>query len=151
MTIRLANPSDLPALARAFSAYRVFYGQPDQPEEAQAFLRERMERSESVVFIAVDNDRIAGFTQLYPSFTSVGMRPIWILNDLYVYEDYRKQGVAQALIEAVLEYSRQTGRKKVALATAYDNVQAQRLYERIGFVRDPFYNYEILTEHHAHT
>lgn len=146
MTIRQATPTDLPALARAFSAYRVFYGQPDEPEAAQDFLRERLTLGESVVFIATEHDQIAGFAQLYPSFTSVGMRRIWILNDLFVYESFRRQGVAQALIEAVMDFSRQTGRKKVVLSTAYDNLSAQQLYERIGFERDPFYSYEILTE-----
>ena len=69
-----------------FDAYRQFYGQrPDLPGAA-AFLTERLTRGEAVVFLALDGESALGFVQLYPSFSSVRMRPIWIPNDLFVAE-----------------------------------------------------------------
>ena len=126
MTIRQATIDDLDQLSILFAQYRVFYEQPFDPDAAKQFLEERLTREESIVFIATENEQHVGFTQLYPSFSSVGMKKIWILNDLFVSADHRQKGIAKSLINHVIEYSKATGRKKVALSTAYDNINAQR-------------------------
>lgn len=143
MTIREATVDDLDQLSILFAQYRVFYKQPFEPDAAKQFLKERLTRGESITLIAIENEQQVGFTQLYPSFSSVGMKKIWILNDLFVSADHRQKGIARLLITRVIEYSKTTGRKKVALSTAYDNITAQRLYETLGFTREDFYNYEI--------
>ncbi len=134
MTIRQARKDDLKDLAKLFAEYRVFYGQDDDIEKTIGFLTNRLDRNDSVVFIAIDRDTFCGFTQLYPSFTSVGIQEIWILNDLFVNEKHRQQGVAQKLINHVLKFSKDSNRKKVVLSTAYNNDKAQQLYERLVFV-----------------
>ena len=144
MTIRQATLDDLEQLSILFAQYRVFYNQPFEPDAAKLFLEERLTRDESIVFIATENEQQVAFTQLYPSFSSVGMKKIWILNDLFVSADHRQKGIARSLINHVIEYSKTTGRKKVALSTAYDNINAQRIYENLGFVREDFYNYELM-------
>lgn len=143
MIIRQATINDLDQLSTLFAQYRVFYEQPFEPGAAKLFLEERLTKEESIVFIALENEKLLAFTQLYPSFSSVGMKRIWILNDLFVSADHRKKGIARSLIHHVIQYSRATDRKKVALSTAYDNINAQKLYENLGFVREDFYNYEI--------
>lgn len=143
MTIRQASIEDLDQLSNLFAQYRSFYEQPYEREAAKQFLKERLSNKESIVFIALENDIQTGFTQLYPSFSSVGLKKIWILNDLFVAEEHRKKGIARALINHVIAYSKATERKKVVLSTAYTNVNAQKLYERLGFIREDFYNYEI--------
>jgi len=107
MTIRQATINDLNQLSVLFAQYRVFYEQPFEPDEANLFLKERLSKEESIVFIAIENDQYAGFIQLYPSFSSVGMKKIWILNDLFVSADYRKKGIGQLLINHVMAYLRQ--------------------------------------------
>ena len=143
MVIRQATINDLDQLSILFAQYRVFYEQPFEPGEAKQFLKERLSKEESIVFIAIENEQHAAFTQLYPSFSSVGMKKIWILNDLFVSADHRQKGIARLLINHVIEYCKTTGRKKVVLSTAYDNINAQSLYEKLGFTRSDFYNYEI--------
>jgi len=133
MNIRQATITDLEQLSNLFAQYRKFYEQPFEPGKAKQFLEERMSREESVLFIAIENGEQTGFTQLYPSFSSVGMRRIWILNDLFVSSNHRQKGIAQLLVKHVLEYSKATDRKKVVLSTAYDNFNAQKLYEKLGF------------------
>ncbi len=143
MIVRQATLNDLDQLSQLFGQYRVFYGQPFEPDECRKFLGERLSKEESVIFISLDNEACTGFTQLFPSFSSVGMKKIWILNDLFVAAEHRKKGIAQDLINHVIEYSRLTGRKKVVLSTAYDNYSAQKLYEKLRFNREDFFNYEI--------
>ncbi|MEM7510560.1 MAG: GNAT family N-acetyltransferase [Bacteroidota bacterium] len=142
--VRQADLTSLPAAAMLFDAYRVFYEQPSDLAGAEAFLKARLTNKESTLFIAYKGENPVGFTQLYPSFTSVGMKPIWILNDLFVKADARKMGVGEALIEKAKSLGRETGAKRVVLETAVDNVVAQGLYDKTGFKRgEGFYNYSV--------
>jgi len=148
MLIHRATLDDLSPLAHLFDLYRIFYGQKSDLAAAEAFIHERLSLNESVIFIAKIDGEYAGFTQLYPSFTSVGMKRIWILNDLYVHKDFRKKGLGEALIRHAFDYARKTGRARVILETGNDNVQAQALYEKIGFERSSslIYEYTIISK-----
>ncbi len=146
ITISKALISDVDELAVILDEYRQFYQQKSDVGAAKAFLAERIQLEESVLFFAKEKHEMVGFTQLYPTFTSVGLGRTWLLNDLYVRSDYRNLGVATLLIEKVIEFSKATNRKKIFLSTATDNLVAQKLYEKIGFSRDDFYNYEYVVQ-----
>jgi len=145
MDIKQVTIKELEQVSKLFADYRVFYEQPYDIEIAQSFIKDRLTEKDSVIFGVVDNGEYIGFTQIYPSFTSIGAKKIWILNDLFVSINNRQRGVAKLLINHVLEYSKITNRKKVILSTAYDNKKAQSLYEKLGFVQATHYNYEKLT------
>jgi ribosomal protein S18 acetylase RimI-like enzyme len=130
-------------VAPLFDAYRQFYGQPPDIDGAQRFLAERLGRGESVILAVVEDGRALGFTQLYPSFSSVSMKPIWILNDLFVADDARRKGVGARLLRAARDHALKTGAVRLALSTALTNTTAQALYERDGWRRDDeFFHYE---------
>lgn len=136
-SITRATLADLDALAPLFDGYRVFYGKPSDPSKANEFLHERLANGESVVFLARDADGGAlGFTQLYPSFSSVSARRLWILNDLFVSAHARRRGVAKALLQRAREHGIETGVVRLVLQTARDNAQAQALYESLGWLRE---------------
>lgn len=143
--IRLAQDSDLEGLASLFDAYRSFYRQPSQLAAAKAFLRERFALQDSVLLLAVSAQGPAiGFSQLFGSFSSVAMRRIFILNDLYVVPEGRRSGVARALLHAAQEHALGVGAVRLTLKTAVDNIAAQRLYESMGYQRDQaFYAYDL--------
>lgn len=123
-----------------FDLYRRFYEQDPDPQGAERFITERLERGDSVIFLALLRDSgeqaAAGFVQLYPIFSSVSMRRLWLLNDLYVSAEVRRRGVARALIECAAAFARETGAKGLILETAADNGPAQRLYEGLGWAKD---------------
>jgi GNAT superfamily N-acetyltransferase len=134
----------LPLVARLFDGYRVFYGQSADLPLAEAFLRERLERDESVIFVALAGGEGLGFTQLYPLFSSVSARRLWLLNDLFVAPAARRRGVAEALLLRARQFGAETGARRLELATAVDNHTAQRLYERLGWQRDTaFLHYDL--------
>lgn len=136
VTVSRAAHDDLDALVPLFDAYRVFYGQPSDPDAARAFLGARLQHDESVVFIARENGMPAGFTQLYPAFSSVAARRLWILNDLFVVPAARKHGVARALMDTARAFAASSGAVRITLETARDNRAAQALYESLGYERD---------------
>lgn len=141
--VRRARVKDLDAIAPLFTAYRVFYRQPHHPEGDRAFLKERLDNGESVIFIAETNGEPAGFVQLYPSFSSVALKRVWVLNDLYTSKETRKQGVGTALLEQARAFAVETGAKGLVLETTPDNETAQALYEQLGWKRDEHYHYFI--------
>ena len=137
-----AGPTHVGHIVPLFLDYLEFYRQPAQQDKAQAFLRERLERSESKIFLARVDDELVGFVQLYPTFASLAMKRSWVLYDLFVTSAARKHGVAKALMERARQLAIETGADGLVLETAVDNLPAQRLYEQLGWKRDDgFYRY----------
>jgi len=134
-TVR-AELGDVDRLVPLFDAYRRFYGQGSDPDGARAFLGDRLTRGESVIFLAVVEGAAAGFTQLYPSFSSVSMRRLWILNDLFVDTGARRAGVGRALLARARAWAVETDAKGLTLSTEVSNESAQHLYESCGWTRD---------------
>lgn len=123
-----------------FDGYRQFYKQPSDLVVARDFLRDRFEHQQSVIFIAESAGGAGlGFTQLFPSFSSVSAARIFVLNDLYVSDEARRLGVGAALLSAAADYARSIDAVYLMLSTAVDNTAAQALYEREGWRRDEEY------------
>lgn len=136
ITVRQAVLSDLEALAPLFDSYRQFYGRPGNLLAATEFLLARFNHGESVLFIAHEGNQAIGFTQLYPSFSSVSLARTFVLNDLFVCEHARRKGVASKLMSAAVDYASSLGAVRVSLSTATSNEAAQRLYQAVGWQRD---------------
>jgi ribosomal protein S18 acetylase RimI-like enzyme len=131
-----AAADHLDLAAPLFDAYRQFYGCSADLPKARAFLAERMANRESVIFLAIRDGRGVGFTQLYPTFTSVSVNRAWILNDLYVSPEARRSGVGRQLMEAARDLAIATRAAWLELATAKDNHVAQALYRSLGYRLD---------------
>ena len=134
MQIYQATSVDIEDLTLLFDAYRQFYGQAPAPMAAAAFIAERLAKSESVIFLARgETGEAIGFAQLYPAFSSVAMKRMWYLNDLFVAASARQQGVARALLKQVATFARETDALTVKLATAVSNLPAKALYKSEGY------------------
>lgn len=144
-TLIPAAAADIGQLAPLFDAYRVFYQQPSDLAAARAYLTDRLSAGDSTVFMAVDSRGAGlGFVQLYPTFSSVSMRAVWVLYDLYVRPEARRQGIGRALMERAHQHARETGAGSISLATAVDNLPGQALYESLGYQRDDeFFYYDL--------
>jgi GNAT superfamily N-acetyltransferase len=109
-TIRRATIEDADAIAPLFDHYRMFYQQ-----------------------LAEVGGKVVGFTQLFPSFSSVRAGRAWVLNDLYVDIAARRLGVARALLQAATDFARADGAIRLELETDPDNRSAQALYRHMGW------------------
>ena len=142
-----ATVEHLDDLVPLFDAYRVFYKQASDLEAAREYLQARLERDECSVFLAYDQTRAVGFTLLYNTFSSVILKPLVILNDLYVIPEARGLRIGERLIERGAAHAKLVGAAFLRLRTANDNVSGQKLYERVGFVRDEvFLTYNLKLE-----
>ena len=136
VTVRQAVLSDLTDIATLFDEYRQFQGEESDLAAAQRFLRARFDHGESVVFVAREGRATSGFAQLYPSYSSVSLRRVFVLNDLYVHESGRRKGIASKLLAAVETYAWSLGAGRVTLNVARVNEPGQALYEARGWSRD---------------
>jgi GNAT superfamily N-acetyltransferase len=136
VTVRQAVLADLEVLAQLFDQYRQFQGQASDFTACRAFLQDRFNHGESVVFLAAKAGQPVGFAQLYPSFSSTALARVFILNDLFVAKPGRRGGVASALLAAVEEYAWSFGACRVSLNVTQVNASAQELYRARGWARD---------------
>ena len=136
VVVRQAVLADLDDLTSVFDQYRQFQGKASDLQACRAFLRERFDHGESVVFLASLEGHTVGMAQLYPSFSSTALARVFILNDLFVSEAGRRAGVASALLQAVEQYAWTFGACRVSLNVAQSNVSAQDLYRARGWVQD---------------
>jgi len=141
---RLATTKDANLVAPLFDSYRQFYGQKPDLKLAKKFISERLKNKQSIIFIAVLEQKIIGFAQLYPSFSSVAAQKVLVLNDLYVAAEARKLGVAKALMEKAKYYALKNKAKRLSLSTAKNNLTAKSLYQSIGYTLDQTYDHYFL-------
>lgn len=140
ITIKQATVGDAAHIIPLFNAYRMFYGQHSNISAADEFITQRLQNNQSVIFIAFTaGGKAVGFTQLYPIYSSVGLKNAWLLNDLYVTEAERGKRIAAMLLDAAKQHGRQTNSGWLMLQTATTNLAAQKAYEANGWQRDNDY------------
>lgn len=135
MTIIQATAIHIDDLVPLFDGYRVFYKQPPNIKDVRTFLKERLTKQDSVIYIAYIDNVAVGFTQLYFLFSSVSMKPMYLLNDLYIHSNYRNRNIGTKLINEAKALCIEKGYKGLIIQTEKTN-PAQHLYQREGFVKD---------------
>ncbi|ROM43535.1 hypothetical protein BK648_16600 [Pseudomonas poae] len=146
---RHASLDDAPAIAPLLDKYREFYGEAPDVSRSLAFIQQRFFLGESIIIVAEINNEVIGFTQLFPSFSSVTLERLWILNDLYVEASKRSAGVGLALLTAARKFALTTDAKQLFIEGAEDNPRARNLYTRFGFIENTDYHYYHLPLAHA--
>lgn len=144
MRITAATLSNLDQLTPMFVHYRELYGAMPQPEASKDFLVERITKQETIILLAFEGDKLLGFCLVYPSFSSVSLRPMWILNDLYVAEAARRKHVANQLLKAIAKQARDNNAVRLRVSISASNAIAKRLYEAADFSEDQNFRSYIL-------
>jgi len=146
ITYRKAEKKDLKQLAELFNAYRMFYQKKSDIEGALNFLSERIENSDSEIFVCESSKVLIGFVQLYPLFSSTRMKKYWLLNDLFVHQACRGKGISVGLIDKAKILVKQTNACGMMLETKKTNLIGNSLYLKTGFNLNEgsnFYEWEL--------
>jgi GNAT superfamily N-acetyltransferase len=134
MKIIHADISHIDQVVDLFDAYRVWYRKESNKEMARNFLLQRMRNGESIIYVCENvNGQLIGFTQLYPIFSSVRMKRMWLLNDLFVDPDFRGKGISKMLIDQAKELCKKTNACGILLETETTNDIGNKLYPATGF------------------
>jgi len=147
LVIRRARTEDVPTLGRlgalllrehhAYDRDR-FMAPGADPEGGYAwFLGTQLEESDAAVFVAEREGEILGY--LYASIEPRSWKELrevaGFIHDVVVDERFRRAGVASALVEEAAGWFASRGMPRIVLWTAERNVNAQRLFARLGFRR----------------
>jgi len=134
MNYRKATSKDLGSLSELFDAYRMFYHKSTDLEGAKTFLKDRISNKDSEIFVAetIEN-KLVGFVQLYPLFSSTRMKKYWLLNDLFVHPESRGKGFSIGLIQKAKTLVVETNACGMYLETDKTNLIGNNLYPKTGF------------------
>lgn len=134
MKIIQVDTTHIDQVVGLFDAYRVWYRKESDKETAKNFLLQRIKNGESIIY-ACENEEgsLVGFTQLYPIFSSVRMKRMWLLNDLFVDPDFRGKGISKMLINQAKDLCKKTNASGVLLETERTNDIGNKLYPATGF------------------
>jgi ribosomal protein S18 acetylase RimI-like enzyme len=147
VTIRKAEARDLPSLGRLGAALlRLHYAydrdrfmEPGlEPEEGYAwFLGTQLGRNDTIVLVAEREGVAVGYVYagIEPQSWKELRDEAGFIHDVVVDERNRRVGVAEALIGAAFTWLQSRNVPRVLLWTADGNVEAQRLFTKLGFRR----------------
>jgi GNAT superfamily N-acetyltransferase len=127
------------------AAYQRFYEVEAIDEERnRTFFRRFLTPSKDGLLLGARSEgRLVGYACLYWHFSSLEACESVLMNDLFVDDSVRGQGVGRALIEAATEVARERGVPFIEWSTAPDNETAQRLYDWTGAERTEWFSYEL--------
>lgn len=133
--IRLAAPEDRQAfLVLAQALYQEFgEDRPPRRRLTKLFDDAVAPAVPFKLFFAVVGDEPCGMLSLAIVPTTEGAGCFGYLDDVFVLEQYRGQGIGAKLMREALNHARKSGCVRVELGTRRDNVRARHLYERLGF------------------
>jgi GNAT superfamily N-acetyltransferase len=144
MTIAAVTERDLPDLLPLMRGYSDFYEVEPTDDALLALSRALIAdpQHEGIQFVARDAAGAAlGFATVYWLWSTSRAARIGLMNDLFTAPEARRQGVGEALIAACLDAVRERGAQILQWQTAMDNHTAQALYERVGGIREQWYDY----------
>lgn len=132
VSIRDPLPQDEAAWRRLWQGYLTFY-RTELAEEVTADTWRRLfdPASRLAMRVAVsDRDELAGFAIFHHHESTWSLTADCYLEDLFVDQTLRGQGVGHALIEDLLAIGKARGWSRLYWHTETDNVAARRLYDR---------------------
>lgn len=135
----------LDALLPLIAAYQRFYGVEDVDDARNRFFFARfLAPSDDGMLLGARRDgELLGYACLYWHFTSLVPAETVLMNDLYVVEAARGQGIGRALIEASAAIAKERGAHQLQWVTAPDNRTARRLYDSTDAASEPSIEYEL--------
>jgi GNAT superfamily N-acetyltransferase len=145
LEIAPVDAAEFERLLPLIAAYQRFYGVDDVDEERnRAFFRRFLAPSEDGMLLGARREgELVGYACLYWHFSSLQAAESVLMNDLFVGEEARGEGVGRALIEASAAVARERGAACLEWATAPDNTRAQALYDSTGAERSEWLEYEL--------
>lgn len=124
-----------------WKAYQTFY-KADIPEQVTAKTWQKLidqDQQHIYGFAAIKDNQVVGIVHIIEHDSCWTIQPYAYLQDLYVNEDFRNQGIARQLIEYAQEASKKRDCDRLYWLTHESNETAQLLYDRIarktGFIQ----------------
>ncbi|MDR2469389.1 MAG: GNAT family N-acetyltransferase [Tannerella sp.] len=90
-------------------------------------------RPQTIVLLAGCGGVWCGLLVAFENFSTFAVQPMINIHDLVVRKEYRRQGVGQRLMNALVVEAERRKCSRITLEVRQDNLAAQRLYKAMGF------------------
>ena len=117
-------------------------------ENAISFLKSKLDRNQSKIFVKKENGIPIAFMVLYHKVNVLSLILYnWHVSYLYVKPEHRRKHIGKQIMLKCIDYARKTKVDHISLNTDTENYPALQLYEGFGFNRKNFisnyYYYEM--------
>ena len=147
-TVRRASPPDHAAIADLTA--EVYRGEGFSSADYEPALRDVGSRARSATVLVAEVDgRLTGAVTVATrggEWAEQAVPGEAVIRMLVVRSDARGAGTGEALVRACLDVARADGCTVVRLSSQEDMTAAHRLYERLGFVRTPSFDWRPVPE-----
>ncbi|HEY1522318.1 MAG TPA: GNAT family N-acetyltransferase [Solirubrobacteraceae bacterium] len=143
-SIHIVGLADLDQLLPLMRGYCDFYRTTPGDDELLNLASALIDDPEhgGLQLVARDSGRRAvGFATIYWSWSTTDACEIGVMNDLFVTQEARGEGLAERLIESCREQCARRGARRLVWQTAPDNLRAQAVYDRVGATREQWVDY----------
>ncbi len=86
-----------------------------------------------IKFILKSEEKIIGRAYLYILHNDLHQDPFGFIEDVFVEDEYRGQGLGTKMINQILDKARELGCYKTIMTSRYSNEKVHKLYASLGF------------------
>lgn len=151
LTISICKPEDKKlwiSLNREFMSYEIkdtdFWNNTDSNSDERFALTfdEALQHPELITLLMIKKDEeVIGFANLMFIFSVWSHGKALILDDLYIKEAFRGNGIGRFVMQFIETYGRERGCKRVQFQSEYTNPEAYNFYKHLGYVSESMYFY----------
>ena len=136
--IRKSSPDEVPAIVRLMRDFAEYENLAEFCEITEQRLFEVMFGDEAFVegLVAFYDQVPVAYAMFYPYFASFRGQCGYYLEDIFVAEDFRRNGLGEAMVKIVARLAKQRGFERIDFQVLEWNTPAVKFYEKLGAVRD---------------
>ena len=136
--IRKSTPDEVPAIVRLMREFAEYENLGDYCEITEARLFDVMFGENAFVegLVAFHADEPVAYAMFYPYFASFRGQCGYYLEDIFVAEEFRRNGLGEAMVRIVAKLAQQRGFERIDFQVLEWNAPAVKFYEKLGAIRD---------------
>ena len=144
ISVRRPLPKDKDAWRSLFEGYRAFYKMPDDPQIVETVWQwvNDPNHATECLLARTEDDQIIGLAHFRDLPRPLSGSTAGFLDDLFVPEEHRGAGAADALIAAIFDIGRARNWAWLRWFTAEDNYRGRGFYDRVAHAT-PWKTYQV--------
>jgi ribosomal protein S18 acetylase RimI-like enzyme len=136
--IRKSTPGEVPAIVRLMRDFAEYENLANYCEITEERLFEVMFGDDAFVegLVAFHSEEPIAYAMFYPYFASFRGQCGYYLEDIFIAEDFRRNGLGEAMVRIIAKLAKQRGFERIDFQVLEWNTPAVKFYEKLGAIRD---------------
>ena len=136
--IRKSTPNEVPTIVRLMRDFAEFEDLGDYCEVTEDRLFDVMFGDDAFVegLVAFHDGDAVAYALFYPYFASFRGQCGYYLEDIFIAEEFRRNGLGEAMVRIIARLAKQRGFERIDFQVLELNTPAVKFYEKLGAIRD---------------